>query len=183
MRTADGQMPEDEDTRSVRPPARRTTPHARRFLVALGATLGVGLVVGLVIGLVAFGGGGTTTTTTTTTVLRTVTGAAGEPTQGGATPAARSDIRLAVLNGAGVSGIAGRTAARAQRIGYTQVSAGDAPRQPGPSTVYFRARSATQAAQVATDLGITQTRALPRGGALAAAAPAAALVIVVLGSG
>jgi hypothetical protein len=88
-----------------------------------------------------------------------------------------------VLNGAGVSGIAGRTAARAQRIGYTQVSAGDAPRQPGPSTVYFRPRAAAEAAQVARDLGITQARAMPRGGALAAAAPARAQVIVVLGSG
>ena len=172
-------MPDDEHTRSARPPARRTTPQARRFLLAHGATLGVGLVVGLVIGLVAFGGGGTTTTT----VLRTVTGAAGESAQGGATPPARSDIRLAVLNGAGVSGIAGRTAARARRIGYRGVSAGDAPRQPGPSTVYFRPRAAAAAAQVARDLGIIQTRALPRGGALAAAAPAAAQVIVVLGSG
>jgi len=173
-------LPDDEHTRRAKPPARGATPQARRFLVALGATLGVGLVVGLVIGLVAFGGGGTTTTT----VLRTVTGAGGEPTQAGAAPpAARSDIRLAVLNGAGVSGIAGRTAARARRIGYTQVSAGDAPRQPGPSTAYFRPRAAAEAAQVARDLGITQTRALPRGGALAAAAPARAQVIVVLGSG
>jgi hypothetical protein len=173
-------MPDDEHTRRARPAARRTAPHARRFLLAVGATLGVGLVVGVVIGLVAFGGGGTTTTT----VLRTVPGAAGEPTQGGPTPpAARSDIRVAVLNGAGVSGIAGRTAARARRIGYTQVSAGDAPRQPGPSTVYFRPRAAAEAAQVARDLGITQARPLPGGSALAAAAPAAAQVIVVLGSG
>jgi len=172
-------MPDDEHTRSARPRTRRTTPQVRRFLIALGATLGIGLVVGLVIGLVAFGGGGTTTTT----VLRTVTGAAAEPTQRGATPAARSDIRLAVLNGAGVNGIAGRTAARARRIGYTRVSAGDAPRQTGPSTVYFRPSAATDAAQVAKDLDITQTRPLPREGGLATAAPAAAQVIVVLGSG
>jgi hypothetical protein len=172
-------MANDEHTGRARGPARRGTPQARRFLVALGATLVVGLVLGLVIGLAAFGGGGTTTT-----VLRTVTGAGGEPTQGGgASSVARSDVRLAVLNGAGVSGIAGRTAARARRIGYAQVSAGDAPRQAGPSTVYFRPGAAAQAAQVARDLGVTQTRPLPGGGALAAAAPAAARVIVVLGSG
>jgi hypothetical protein len=173
-------MPDEEHTGRARRPARRMTPRARRFLVALGASLVLGLILGLVIGLVAFGGGGRATTT----VLLTVTGAGGEPAQGGGTSSvARSDVRLAVLNGAGVSGIAGRTAARAKRIGYAQVSAGDSPRQTGPSTVYFRSGAAAQAAQVARDLGIAETRPLPSGGALAAAAPAAAQVIVVLGSG
>ncbi len=135
------------------------------------------MVIGLAVGLLAFGGGGTTTTTT---VVRPVTGAAGE-----STPIAkrRAATRLAVLNGAGVSGIAHRTAAKAQKAGYTNVTAGDAPRQAGPSTVYFRSGAASAAAQVAKDLGITQTRPLPGGGALAAAAPAAAQVIVVLGAG
>src|SRR5262245_56553135 len=102
-RTA-GQMPDDEHTRRARPPARRTTPQARRLLIAFGATLVVGLVVGLLIGLAAFSGGGTTTTT----VARTVAGTGGETTPGAATAAvARSDVRLAVLNRAGARGRAG----------------------------------------------------------------------------
>lgn len=96
-------------------------------------------------------------------------------------PADRAGIRLAVLNGAGVSGIAHRIAAKAQQIGYTKVSAGDAPRQSGASTVYFRPRAAAAAAQVAKDLDIAQPRPLPSGGALATAAPPPAQVIVVLG--
>ena len=60
--------------------------------------------------------------------------------------AARPTITLAVLNGAGVNGIAHSTASTAENLGYTAVATGDAPHQAGPSVVYFRTGSEADSA-------------------------------------
>ena len=94
-----------------------------------------------------------------------------------------SGIRLAVLNGSGVSGLAGRTAAQAQGLGYPEVAVGNAPPRSGPSVVYFRPGARPAAQRAARDLGISRVLALPDDAALAAEAPADAQVILVLGPG
>jgi hypothetical protein len=94
-----------------------------------------------------------------------------------------SAIRLAVLNGSGVNGLAGRTAAQAQGFGYPDVAVGNAPLRSGPSVVYFRPGARPAAQRVARDLGVSHVLALPDDAALVAAAPADAQVILVLGPG
>jgi hypothetical protein len=61
------------------------------------------------------------------------------------------------------------------------VAAGNAPPQTAPSTAYYRPGAEAAAARVARDLGLARTAALPPDPALAAAAPAGAQVVVVLG--
>jgi hypothetical protein len=97
-------------------------------------------------------------------------------------PPARSDVRLAVLNGGTVDGLAGQTADEAEALGYVNVVAENAPTQNGPTVVYFRPGNRPAAEQVATDLEFGPVRQLPASGALADAAPANRQVIVVLGT-
>jgi len=163
------------------------------------------LVIGFVFGWVARGGGDgssslvdrtppTRTVTTTTTAPSTSTAPTGTSpsdttgttgTTGTAPlPPDRSTVRLAILNGTGVTGLAGRTATTAEGDGYVNVATGNAPAQSGASVVYFRPGSRDAAQQVAQDLEISGgVAALPAGGALAQAAPPDADVIVVLGPG
>jgi SpoIID/LytB domain protein len=95
----------------------------------------------------------------------------------------RSRVWLAVLNGAGTQGLAGRTADRAESLGYEAVSTGDAPARAEPSVVYWRPGSEAAAARAAGDLGIADVAPMPGDPALARTAPAGAQVVVLLGTG
>jgi hypothetical protein len=118
--------------------------------------------------------GGTTTAPATTAPATT---APQEP----AAPPARDQIRLAVLNATDIQGAAGRAADEAESLGYTGVTAGNAPTTTDPDTVYYRAGQEAAADRVAADLQVDRVAALPASGALAAAVPAEAQVIVVIG--
>jgi hypothetical protein len=120
-------------------------------------------------------GAGTTTTATTTAPTT-----APEPP---AAPPDRAQISLAVLNGTNVTGQAAQTAAQAESLGYTGVTAGNAPTTTDPSTVYYRQGQQAAAERVATDLEVQGVQPLPASGALATAAPVDADVVLVLGSG
>lgn len=118
---------------------------------------------------------GSATTTGGTATAPTTT--AEEP------PPDRAEISLAVLNGTSVTGQAAQTAAQAESLGYTGVTAGNAPTTADPSIVYYRQGQQAAAERVATDLEVQQVQALPTSGALAGAAPAGAEVVLVLGPG
>jgi hypothetical protein len=155
------------------------------------------LVIGFVGGWVVRGDEGPVTVLAPVTSPDTSEGGPATTTGGpGATPApattdaapptpppARADIRLAVLNGTGESGLAGRTAGQAESLGYVGVVSGNAPAQSGPAVVYFRSGRRPAATRVARDLRIETVRALPGGGALGDEVPEAADVVVVLGPG
>lgn len=111
------------------------------------------------------------------------TGTAGTVTAPDAAPADRADVALSVLNGTSIAGLAASTAERAETLGYSGVVTGNAPTSTEPSVVYFRPGARAAAEQAATDLEVVTVRPLPRSGALAAAAPAEAQVVVVLGPG
>lgn len=98
---------------------------------------------------------------------------------------APSAVKLAVLNGTSVQGLAGSTADRATGVGYAGVTAGNAPTQSGPTVVYFRPGQRLAARRVAQDLGYgaAQVKPLPADASSVSAAPADAQVIVVLGPG
>jgi hypothetical protein len=113
------------------------------------------------------------------TTARTTTAAPPTPPA----PVEPADIRLAVLNGTSVAGLAAQTATRAQGVGYPSPVTGNAPTQPGPTVVYFRPGKRPAAQRVATDLGFPQVRALPASGPVFTAAPAEVDVVVVLGPG
>lgn len=125
----------------------------------------------------------TATTATTPTVPQTVTevepAAAAEPSL--PDPA---DIPVAVLNGSGVTGLAGETAKRIEGLGYTGVTAGNAAAtQAGPSIIYHRPGGDLAARRLAQDLGYALTQVKPLAdAALVSEAPATAQVILVLGS-
>ena len=125
-------------------------------------------------------GAAATTAQSTTTAPAAGTTAAAPP----AAPPDRSEVSLVVLNGTDTAGLAGDTAAQAESFGYKGVTAANAPAgTTGPSVVYFRAGQQAAAERVATDLEFDQVRQLPASGALSAAAPAGAQVVVVLGPG
>lgn len=143
------------------PPAPQTSGHGAGATTSAGTTTAPG----------------TTTGGATTTAPGTTSGAAQPP------PPDRSAIKLAVLNGTGVTGRAGQTASQAESLGYQGVVAGNAPTSTDPSIVYYRAGQQSAAERVARDLEVTQVRALPASGSLATAAPADAQVVLVLGPG
>src|SRR5205823_2732837 len=127
----------------------------------------------------------TTPTTPTAPATTPSTSTAPADTTGTAPlPPDRSTVRLAILNGTGVTGLAGRTATTAEGQGYLNVATGNAPAQTGASVAYYRPGSREAAVQVAQDLDITGgVSPLPEGGGLAEAAPPDADVIAVLGPG
>ncbi len=164
-------------------PAGRKPPFALPLFIAVGVAC---LVGGFMVGWLTRGDGGDATvlpaveapvvpatTARTTTAAPPVAPAAIAP----------ADIRLAVLNGTNVTGLAAQTATRAQGLGYPNPVSGNAPTQPGPTVVYFRAGKRPAAQRVATDLGFPQVRALPASGPVFTAAPAEVDVVVVLGPG
>jgi hypothetical protein len=121
-------------------------------------------------------GGGTTAETTTTAPATT-------EQEAPAAPPDRAEISLAVLNATSVTGQAAQTAAQAESLGYPSVATGNAPATSDPSIVYYRQGQQAAAERVATDLEVQGVQALPTSGALAAAAPAGAQVVLVLGPG
>ena len=129
------------------------------------------------------GGTGTTGTGTSggtaTTPGGTTTTAPAEP----AAPPDRADISLAVLNGTSTQGLAAQTAGEAEGLGYVGVTAGNAPTSSDPSIVYYRGGQRAAAQRVARDLQVAAVQQLPASGALAAAAPDGAEIVVVLGPG
>jgi hypothetical protein len=134
------------------------------------------------------GGGGTSTTGTATTGTGTSGGTATAPStstaaQEPAAPPDRADISVAVLNGTTTSGLAAQTAGEAEGLGYTGVTAGNAPTSTDPTIVYFRPGQRAAAQRVARDLQVSAVQQLPTSGALAQAAPDGAEVVVVLGPG
>jgi hypothetical protein len=158
--------------RRRRPPS---GPSARKFGLPI---VGAALCVGLLVGWVASSGGGDTTTVTQT---RTVTAPAAAAAPAGSGADSRAAIALAVLNASGEEGLAGRTAAEARALGYAQVSEGNAPAQENADRVLFRAGSAPQARQVASDLGLPAPALIASGDPVGAAADPEDQVIVVLG--
>ena len=153
-------------------------PTARRFgLPVVAAALVGGLFVGYI---VSSGGSGTATVTETKTVSAPSSAAApGAAAASGA--ASRATIALTVLNGSGESGLAGRTAQTAKQLGYTTVTAADAPSPTTSSQVVYREGFAAEAQQVATDLDLPTPTLAQTGSGLLAASPNAQ-VVVVLGS-
>jgi LytR cell envelope-related transcriptional attenuator len=134
------------------------------------------------------GGGGTATTGTSTTGTGTSGGGATPPAttsapQEPAAPPDRADIALAVLNGTSTTGLAAQTAGEAEGLGYVGVTAGNAPTSTSPTIVYFRPGQRAAAQRVARDLQVGAVQQLPTSGALAAAAPDEAEVVLVLGPG
>jgi hypothetical protein len=100
-----------------------------------------------------------------------------------APPPDRADIALVVLNGTSTSGLAAKTAAQAESLGYSGVTAGNAPSSTSPSIAYFTPGQRAAAQRVAKDLQVGRVEALPATGALATATPDGTDVALVLGPG
>ncbi len=167
---------------------------ARPVLLAVAC-----IVIGFVIGWFARGDGGgvvlptvadavqttatvptTATTATATTGTSTVgttdtTGISTTGTTGttGATVAgapARDQINLVILNGTETTGLAAKTQAQAESIGYSNVGVGDAPATQANTVAYYRTGEDPAAQQVAADLGAQTEQALTAGSGIESAA-------------
>lgn len=167
---------------------------ARPVLLAVAC-----IVIGFVIGWFARGDGGgvvlptvadavqTTATVPTTDTTATVpgidttattgttdtTGTTGTTDTTGATVAgapARDQINLVVLNGTATSGLAAKTQAQAESIGYSNVGIGDAPATQATTIAYYRTGEDAAAKQVAADLGAQTEEALTAGSGVESAA-------------
>ncbi len=103
--------------------------------------------------------GTTATTGTTGTTGSTVTGAP-----------ARDQINLVVLNGTQTSGLASKTQAQAESIGYVNVGKGDAPETQATTVAYYRTGEDAAAQQVAADLGAQSEEPLTAGSGIVSAA-------------
>ena len=88
-----------------------------------------------------------------------------------------------MLNATDIQGAAGRAADEAESLGYTGVTAGNAPTSSYPDTVDYRQGQEAAAQRVAADLQVDEVAALPASGGLAAAVPADAQVVLVIGPG
>ena len=167
---------------------------ARPVLLAVAC-----IVIGFVIGWFARGDGGgvvlptvadavqttatiattSTTATTATTGTTDTTGTTGTTdttgTTGttGATVAgapARDQINLVILNGTETPGLAAKTQAQAESIGYANVGVGDAPATQANTVAYYRTGEDAAAQQVAADLGAQTEEALTAGSGVESAA-------------
>ena len=133
------------------------------------------LIIGFVGGWFLRGDGGGATVlppandgngTQTTGVQPAPVSTAGPPP---APPApARADVRMVVLNATDVNGLAARTKAKAEGLGYVGVGVGNAPQDGKPTIAYYKTGSKAAAQRAAR--------------ALAAAGPDVQ-VVVVLGTG
>ncbi|MCA1648306.1 MAG: LytR C-terminal domain-containing protein, partial [Chloroflexi bacterium] len=63
-----------------------------------------------------------------------------------------------VLNGAGVAGLAGRTADRLTQRGFVIASVGDAPKAQAQTAILARPGARSAAEQIATTLGVPSAR-------------------------
>jgi hypothetical protein len=102
--------------------------------------------------------GTTGTTATTDTTGATVSGAP-----------ARDQIKLVVLNGTETAGLAAKTQAQAEAIGYVNVGKGNAAVQP-TTIAYYRTGEDAAAKQVAADLGAQSEQPLVAGSTIESAA-------------
>ena len=157
------------------------------------------IVIGFVIGWFARGDGGgvvlptvadaVQTTATVSTTATTATAPTGTSTVGttdttgisttgttgttGATVAgapARDQINLVILNGTETTGLAAKTQAQAESIGYSNVGVGDAPATQANTVAYYRTGEDAAAQQVAADLGAQTEQALTAGSGIESAA-------------
>ena len=109
----------------------------------------------------------TGTTFTTATVSTTdTTGTTGATVSGAP---ARDQIKLVVLNGTATAGLAAKTQAQAQAIGYLNVGKGNSPVQP-TTIAYYRTGENAAAKQVAADLGAQSEQPLVAGSTIESAA-------------
>ena len=166
---------------ALEPTPRRRVPIPGSWLVP-AAFLVVGLAVGFGLGWVLRGGGSSSSAappqTTTTTQSTTATTPQQPPPSGPA--ALRAGVRLVILNGTDITGLAGRTATRAHRLGYRHVETGNGPRVPQRSENYYRAGALAAARLVARDFGTSPPQPLPNGSPLRRQAPRGT-VFVLLG--
>ena len=158
---------------ALEPTPRRRVPIPGSWLVP-AAFLVVGLGVGFGLGWVLHGGssspggsGGTPATTTATSTTATTPQA--PPPRG--PQALRASVRLVILNGTDITGLAARTATRARRLGYRHVETGNGPREPRRSENYYRPGALAAARLVARDFGSSAPQPLPTGSPLRAQAP------------
>lgn len=93
----------------------------------------------------------------------------------------RAQVVVQVLNGTARTGLAASTAAQLKGLGYAKVAAGNTSAQSGPTVVYFRDGQRAAAQRLARDIQVDTVTAIA-GTPLAASAPAAAQLVVVLGS-
>ena len=63
-----------------------------------------------------------------------------------------------MLNGAGVAGLAARTADRLTQAGFTVASVGDAPRAQAQTTIVARPSARSAAEQIAAAVGLPPSR-------------------------
>lgn len=179
-----GREPDYDDEWDDEPPRSRgrrpPPPPARTFsLPIVVAALAAGLLIGFI---ASCGGGGTTTVTETVTATTPETPA----TPGAAVPSgpgSRATITLAFLNGSGESGLAGSRADEARALGYVNVTAADAPSDVTADQVVYRRGAAARAAQVALDLDLGDPTLLSAGDPVLAAAPDAAVIVLLGPSG
>jgi hypothetical protein len=108
-----------------------------------------------------------TTGTTATTDTTGTTGTSGSTVTGAP---ARDQINLVVLNGTQTSGLAGKTQAQAESIGYVNVGKGDAPETQATTVAYYRTGEDAAAQQVAADLGAQSEEPLTAGSGIESAA-------------
>ena len=112
------------------------------------------------------------TTGTTATVATTGTDTTGTTGTTGATVSgapARDQIKLVVLNGTETAGLAAKTQAQAEAIGYVNVGKGNAAVQP-TTIAYYRTGEDAAAKQVAADLGAQSEQPLVAGSTIESAA-------------
>jgi hypothetical protein len=107
-----------------------------------------------------------TTATVDTTGATGTTGTTGSTISGAP---ARDQIKLVVLNGTATKGLAAKTQAQAQAIGYVNVGKGNAAAQP-TTIAYYRTGQDAAAKQVAADLGAQSEDALVAGSTIESAA-------------
>jgi hypothetical protein len=111
---------------------------------------------------------GTTATVSTTGTTDTTgtTGTTGATVSGAP---ARDQIKLVVLNGTETAGLAAKTQAQAEAIGYLNVGKGNAAVQP-TTIAYYRTGEDSAAKQVAADLGAQSEQPLVAGSTIESAA-------------
>jgi LCP family protein required for cell wall assembly len=77
---------------------------------------------------------------------------------GGPTTVAPSSLSVEVLNGAGVAGLAARTADRLKQAGFTVTNVADAPRAQAQTTIVARPAARSTADQIASTVGLPNSR-------------------------
>jgi hypothetical protein len=158
------------------------SPWTRVAGIAVGA-----LLLGFVIGWYARGDDGDGPTLRAAGARSAPAATTGEGPGGGAVTTeapdplpARAALRVVVLNGTGITGLAGRTAALLAADGYPAPVAGDGPAADGATIVYYRGDNAPAARRLASDLGGSPEVQPLASGAVDSAAPEDAQLVVLL---